>query len=311
VMTARILRIELRRSAALWAALVSLPLVLSYSQVDQGLSIVANGLRHNLSEGFIPLLLGVGAWQARRDRRSGTEELMGTTPRPRWQRRLAPAAALAVGAGGGLLFLFAGLAAYAGAVGAYVSAVSGPFTAVTGLYLVAAVCFGLAVGRLLPWVLTPPMLVVFGFVAMAAIGFAIDDEGGLPRPGTVLLVPGSGNIGHFAAASWRVILAQALWAVALAAAGLILYAAGRYGRLAALLPVALAVVLVVPLLPRYAYQAQVLDRGAVTLVCTPDTPRVCVTRVHHRLLEGMREPGREALAILSAKLPRHPPRWSS
>ena len=63
-MTARILRIELRRSAALLAALVSLPMVLSYSEVGQGLSVVASGLRANLAEGFIPLLLGLGAWQA-------------------------------------------------------------------------------------------------------------------------------------------------------------------------------------------------------------------------------------------------------
>jgi hypothetical protein len=306
-MTARILGIELRRSVALWAALVSLPLALSYSEVGQGLSAVAAGLRHNLLEGFIPLLLGLGAWQARRERRSRTEELIATTPRPRWQRVLPTAAALAIGAVAGLSLLFAGLAAHASAVGAYVSAGSVPFTAVTALYLVVAVWFGLAIGRLLPWLLTPPMLVVAGFVAMAVVGLFLDDEGsGVPSAGSVLLVPGSGDIGVFAASSGRVIVAQALWAVALAAAGLLLYAASRYGRLAAIVPVAVGLVAVSPLLPRYAYEAQVLDRGAVALVCTPDAPRICVTRVHRLALDGMREPGREALAILSAKLPQAP-----
>jgi hypothetical protein len=305
-MTARILRIELRRSAAVWAALVSLPIVLSYNEVGQGLSGIASSLRHNLLEGFIPLLLGVGAWQARRDRRSRTEELIATTPRPRWRRVLPTAAALAIAAVGGFWLLFAGLAAYAGVVGAYVSADSVTFTAVTALYLVVAVWFGLAIGRLLPWALTPPMLVVAGFVLLAGLAFVIDDEGSVPDPGTVLLVPGSGDIGHFAAASGRVILAQGLWAVALATAGLLLYVASRYGRIAAIVPVAVAVAAVSPLLPRYAYEAQVLDRGSVALVCTPDTPRICVRRVHRLTLEGMREPGREALAILSAKLPQAP-----
>jgi hypothetical protein len=304
--TARILRIELRRSAAVWAALVSLPLVLSYGEVGQGLSTVASSLRHNLLEGFIPLLLGLGAWQARRDRRSRTEELIATTPSPRWRRGLPTAAALAIAAVAGLSLVFAGLAAYAGAVGAYVPVNSLAFTAVTALYLVAAVWFGLAIGRLLPWALTAPLLVVAGFVVMAVLGLFIDDEGGVPNAGAMLLVPGSGDIGHFAASSGRVILAQGLWAVALAGAGLILYAAGRRVRLAVLVPVVVGLVAVSPLLPRYAYQAQVLDRGAVALVCTPDAPRICVTRVHRLALDDLRGPGREALAVLSAKLPQAP-----
>jgi hypothetical protein len=305
--SARVLRIELRRSAAVWAALVSLPFVLSYNQVGLGLGTIASSLRHNLAEGFIPLLLGVGAWQAGRDRRSRTEELLATTPRPRWQRALPTAAALAIAAAAGLSLVFAGLAVYAGAVGAYVPVNSLAFTAVTAVYLVAAVWFGLAIGRLLPGRLTPPMLVVAGFATMTAVGILLDDEGGtVPAPGTVLLVPGKGDIGYFAAFSGRVILAQALWAAALAAAGLVLYAAGRHGRLAVVVPVAVGLVAVSPLLPRHAHQAQVLDRGAVAMVCTPDAPRICVTRVHRLTLDGMREPGREALAILSAKLPQAP-----
>jgi hypothetical protein len=305
--TARILRIELRRSAALWAALISVPVVLSYNQVGQGLSLIAGSQRGDLLS-FIPLALGLGAWQARRDRRSRTEELVATTPRPRWQRLLPTAAALAVGAAAGSLLIFAGLAGYTGATGAYVSAVSVPFATVTAVYLLAAVWSGLALGRLLPWRLTPPLLVVGGSVALMALGIALDDEGGGgPAPGTVLLDPSYSNyFGPFSAYPWQVILAQGLWAAALAAAGLILYTASRYGRLTAIVPVALAVAAALPLLPRHAYQAQVLDQGAVALVCTPDAPRVCVTRVHHLALSGMREPSREALALLSAKLPQAP-----
>jgi hypothetical protein len=61
-------------------------------------------------------------------------------------------------------------------------------------------------------------------------------------------------------------------------------------------------------LPRHAHEALVLDQGAVALVCTPDTPKVCVRRVHRAALDGLREPAREALAILSAKLPQAPTR---
>jgi hypothetical protein len=49
-----------------------------------------------------------------------------------------------------------------------------------------------------------------------------------------------------------------------------------------------------------------LDRGALDLECTPDEPRICVRRVYPRLLDQLRGPGRDALAILSAKLPQAP-----
>lgn len=45
---------------------------------------------------------------------------------------------------------------------------------------------------------------------------------------------------------------------------------------------------------------------ALALACTYDEPQVCARRVHPRVLDQLREPGRQALAILSAKLPQAP-----
>lgn len=71
---------------------------------------------------LVPLGLGLGAWQARRDRRSRTLELLATTARPRWQRLLHTAAALGIGAVTGYAVTVAGLTAYAAVIGAYVPA---------------------------------------------------------------------------------------------------------------------------------------------------------------------------------------------
>jgi hypothetical protein len=306
-MTARILRLELRRSAAAWLALLSTLTLVSYDEVGEGLGSIA-GLQRGELLSWIPLALGVGAWQARRDRRSRTEELVATTPLPRWRRVLPTAAALGIGAATGSLLVFAGLTVYGVAVGAYLPVFSVPFAVVTAVYLVAAVWAGLAVGRVLHFRLAPPLLVVAGTVAMIMVALSLDDEGGGtgPSPGTRLLEPSQSNLGPFVRITWPVIGAQALWAVGLAAAALILVTASRSARLAAIVPVALALAAALPLLPRFAHEGLVLDPGAVALVCTPDVPRVCVTRAHHRALADMREPGREALAIMAAKLPQAP-----
>lgn len=67
--------------------------------------------------------------------------------------------------------------------------------AVTAVYLSAAVWLGLAVGRTLPRLIVPPLLVVGGFVVMVVLAFVTDPEGRLDGryPGLWFLSPGSGD----------------------------------------------------------------------------------------------------------------------
>jgi hypothetical protein len=307
--TGRIPGVELRRSAAVWAAAVSLLLVFAWPRVVEGMS-GAVGEQRSILANVVPLALGVGAWQARRDRRSRMPELLATTARPQWQRLLHTAAALGLGVVTGSLVVFAGLAVYAVAVGAYVPVVVVASAVVTALCLAAAMWLGLAVGRVVPWVLVPPLLVVGGSVAMVVLSIVTDTEGYPegPPPGTVLLDPAtSTGFDAFETLTARAQVAQASWVVALAAACLLLCVA-RHLRLAAFLPLGLGLAVAMALLPRSLHDAITLDRGALALVCTPDGRPVCARRMHPRVLDDLREPGRQALALLSAKLPQAPSR---
>src|SRR3954467_86509 len=107
----RILRIELRRSAVLWAALTLLGsstwlLYNARERWTSGYQILALDQRW-----YLPLLLGLamaaGAGQAAREHRSRVGELFASVPRPRAQQALP------------MLLLYGSLmfAAYTGATG--------------------------------------------------------------------------------------------------------------------------------------------------------------------------------------------------
>ncbi|MDQ7908320.1 hypothetical protein RB614_27715 [Phytohabitans sp. ZYX-F-186] len=311
-MTGRILRVELWRSNARWMALLLLPAVIGVGEAGRGLTVLALDQRQALFGAF-PLAMGVAAWHARRDRRSGVEELLATMPRPRWQRVLPGAVALVIGAFAAFLLTCLVNVALVANAGGYLSTASLPIVAVGAVALLAPVAFGLAVGRWLPFMLVPPVLILY----MAMNLFFGDteaytegpDASGEP-PGWLLLWGTLQSVGtefDFAAITARTHLGQALWLVALAAAGIILYATTRPGgRAAAVAVVAVGAAVAVPVLPdRYA-EAYALDPGATAPVCTPRPPRVCVTRAHRAALPDLSGPGREALAILAAKLPDPP-----
>jgi len=67
------------------------------------------------------------------------------------------------------------------------------------------------------------------------------------------------------------------------------------------------VAVLLPVLPSRVDEAWVPDRNALKLVCT-EPPQVCVPRIARDSLDDLREPGRQALAILVAKLPNPPTR---
>ncbi|MEU4220661.1 hypothetical protein [Actinoplanes sp. NPDC026623] len=308
----RILRIELRRSAVLWAAatLLITGAWLLYSARERwttGYMLLALDQRW-----YLPLLLGLamaaGAAQGRRDHRCGVGELFASVPRPRAQQ-VVPML-LAYGAG-----MFA---AYAGATGlaalrivgtahylragAFAGVVAAGATAV-----VAAAWFGLAAGRILPYIATAPAL------AIASMASPLVAQGitGHREWLSSLLFPAYGLDGptDFVSLPGRFSLAQVCYLTGLAAGAALLFAAAhRRARLTALLPPALGAVAAVLILQGgSAYAEDPIDPVARELVCTPDTPRVCVARLHGGVLPEVTPPVRAAIATL-ARLPNGPSR---
>ena len=312
---ARILRIELRRSVALWAGLLIAAvgvfvLFASNPPYQSWMELVV--VQRDIMQLTWPLALAAGAWQARRERASRVEELVATTPKPRRWRVLPIAAAMAIAAVAAYLVMFAGATRHVQHLDAYFPRGAVPIIALGALAMVAAVWLGLAIGSLLPSPLTAPVLVVIGFLALALLPNMLVPFN-VPRPGTWLLFPHlqSPRDGLYAlqTLSARANLSQALWLAIVAATGLVLFAASRpRTRIAAVVPVLLGVAIAVPTMPRQLADAWVPDRGATELVCTSDQPQVCVARVHSHTLDQLRGPARQALAILAAKLPAAPTR---
>jgi hypothetical protein len=308
----RILRIELRRSAVLWAAatLLITGVWLLYSARDRwtsGYMLLALDQRW-----YLPLLLGLamaaGAAQGRRDHRSGVGELFASVPRPRaWQvvpMLLAYGTAMFVayaGATGLAALRILGTAHYLRA-GAFAGVVAAGATAV-----VAAAWFGLAVGRILPHLATAPALAV----ASMASPLAAQGVTGHREWLSSLLFPayGLGGSTDFAGLPGRFSIAQLLYLAGLAAGAALLFAAARRrARLQALLPPVLGAAAAVLILQGgSAFAEDPIDPVARELVCTHDAPRVCVTRLHSGVLGEVTPPARAAIATL-ARLPNAPSR---
>jgi hypothetical protein len=252
-----------------------------------------------------PLALGGGAWQARRDRRSGMEELLGTTPLPAWRRTLPTAVALALCLIlGYLVTLAAGAARVAGRTD-YLPGDWLPITAVGALALVAAGWLGMGVGRLMPSAYTPPVLVVAGFLLLLLpVQLSKSSEPGAAS----LLAPNlTNNFDEFTTIAGSVSLAQSLWFTGLAGSGLLLFmVARRRTAVVAPLPAVLGLVLAMPLLGAAPAAGLQRDEGATAEVCTHDGgPTVCVTKAHERGLSELAGPARRALELMG-KLPDAP-----
>ena len=313
-MTRRILRIELRRSTAVWVALLlaatgGFMLRALNPPYENWMQVVT--VQRDMMQLTWPLALAAGAWQAYRERRSRVEELVDTTPRPRWRRVQPIAAAMALAAAIGYVLMLAGGLANIQDVGGYFSPAAVPIIAIGALAMVGAVWLGLAIGALLPSPLTAPLLVVVSFTGLAVLPQML--VGADREPGTYLLLPflrGPRDGGFFPQVlSTGANLSQLLWLAAIAATGLALFAAARTRtRVAAMIPAAVGAVVILPVLPNQVAEAWLPDRGALELVCTEQRPQVCVPRIARHALDDLQEPGRRALAILAAKLPNPPTR---
>ncbi|MFD8478400.1 hypothetical protein [Kitasatospora sp. NPDC059673] len=320
-MNVRVLRTELRRSAAPWAGLLVLGGSLAVLFAIDGIwwrgtagwtaqwTSMAMWTRWLL--GFwLPLTVGVGALYGLRDKRSGTAELFGTVPKPAWRRAALPAGAMA-----GVLVTGFGLVVTAGAVQVALGDTGYrplgwvPISLVAALALVAAAVFGMGVARTVPSVLTPPALVVLSLVATGLLRFTGD--GATPRATVTpnrlaLLSPVTVDPREsLLTLAGSVHLGQTLWLLGLAATGFaLLVAASRRARLLALAPVLAGAALALAVLPGDARHTYVVDPAAARPVC--DGP-VCVTALNRARHPELSARSAEALRVLNGVLGERAP----
>ncbi|MEV4636387.1 hypothetical protein AB0J80_03450 [Actinoplanes sp. NPDC049548] len=304
----RILRIELRRSAAIGTAVILLLVG----------AAVLYGLPDRWAAGWMPLAmmqreylillwpaaLAAGGWQARREHRSNVAELFASTARPRAQRMIPTLAAMGIAVAGAYLAMAAAAVPYIIDTANYLSPATFAVVAVGALSLVAAAWLGLAIGRLLPSPVTAPALAVAGLGLLLVIPTAV-----LHREWLALIFSpmyAMGQYTDYQTVAGRVSSAQVIWLIALAVAAAVLLASGSWrSRVAALLPAVLGAGLAVLIIPHDENVANPVDPVAQELVCASGTPRVCISRIHAGLLPQFVPAAREALARM-AKLPGAP-----
>ncbi|MET8544099.1 hypothetical protein ABZW03_26130 [Kitasatospora sp. NPDC004799] len=310
-MNGRVLRTELRRSAAPWAGVVVLGGSLAVFFLIDGIwwrgtagwtaqwTTMAMWTRSLLAF-WLPLVVGVGAVYGLREPRSRMTELLATTPLPAWRRAALPAGALALAlaVGFGLLTVAGGAQVALGPT-TYTGLGWLPIPLVAVLGLVAAAVSAMGVARTLPSVLTPPALVVACLVMTNVLRVTI--EGEVPESRTSnrlgLLSPVTADPRQMLLTlSGSVHLGQTIWLLGLLATGLALLAAStRRARLLAVAPALAGAAAALLILPAAARDTYVVDKAAAALVC--DGP-VCVTEASRSHLAELAPRGREALSVL-------------
>ncbi|MFH9983817.1 hypothetical protein ACH4ND_32290 [Streptomyces sp. NPDC017179] len=242
--------------------------------------------------------MAAGAWQSYRGHRANVAELFTSVPRPRPQHIVPILVATGLAVLVAYLVTLLAAAPRIADTARYFPPAAFVVVAVGLVAMIASVWLGLAVGRLVPALATAPALAVIGFALLIFAPHALPD-GGV----TAAFSPAMGMsmFSDYDTVSGGVSAAQALWMAAVAVAGVVLFAAqNRKFAFTALLPLSIgatATVLVVP--TGDAYDQRTLDPVAQELVCTDDTPRVCVSRVHEGLLPEVTPKARHALELLS------------
>lgn len=313
-----IFRIELRRSIAPWAALALLAFALGFLFLLSGpwwkvpapwtaqTTTTALWVRF-LLQFLWPVVAGAGAIQGMRDSRSGTTELLATTPRPPWQRALRLAGAVGTLTALAYLLVFGAGLGEVLAHGGFVSPAFVPVVLIGVLGVVAGGWAGMAVGRLLPHPLTAPGLAVLTLVGTTLCWMSL--ETGLDAVLPARLGPLAPALaeprGAMVTTTVSLDVGQAVWFGGLAVTAFLLLAAGSTrARLLGLLPLAAGAAVALPLFPAVPEAALTADSHAARQVC--DGP-VCVAELHRDRLVALAGPAREALAML-AKLPGAPTR---
>ena len=319
-MNIRVLRIELRRSIALWAGAMVLASSLAFLYLVDAAwwrgttawtaqwTAMALWTRSLLFY-LWPLVLGLGALQGLRDHRSKMPELLTSTPRPAWHRAAALTGTTAVTLASSFALLVLVGAVQVLTHTEYTHFGWLPISLVGALFLVAGAVLGMGAGRALPSALTPPALAMAGFVFTALMHLSLGrtettTAAGVPitEPNRIsLLSPAVEEVRDaIVTLSVPVHVGQTIWLLGLAATGFgLLVATSRRARLVAPAPVLAAAVLALLVLPGDPRRMYVVDEAAAELVC--DGP-VCVTRTHRARLDDLTGPGEEALRLLRAAL---------
>jgi hypothetical protein len=175
---ARLLRIELRRTAMGWmlpllAALFWFSTYRPSMALPPWWNLRGAMLQQQALLAFAPLVAGVAAWMGSRDGRRGTADLVGVTAQPRWAGQLATWAASTCWA---MVAYLGGVAVVYG-VTARQATWGGPlwWPVAVGAAGVAACCaLGFAAGALLPGRFTAPLAAVAVFLALGAGAIAIE-----------------------------------------------------------------------------------------------------------------------------------------
>ncbi|MEV7583951.1 hypothetical protein [Streptomyces erythrochromogenes] len=309
-MNSRVLRTELRRSVAPWAGLVLLAAPLALLYLIPGLWWTGTARwtaqwtslalwTRSLLIVLWPVAVGLGALQGLRDHRSGTGELLASTPRPARHRAaaLAGATALTLTSAFVLVVLVGAVQVLAGTGYPHFGWL--PISLVGALSLAAGGVLGMGIGRAVPFVLTPPVLTVGALVFTNVL--RVSDERAVPEAAVpnrlALLSPAVAQVREVLfTLSASVHVGQTLWLLGLAATGFaLLAAASPRARLPALAPALAGAVLALLVLPSDPRRTYVVDEAAAQQVC--DGP-VCVTKTHRARLADLADPGRKALGLL-------------
>ncbi|MET7989607.1 hypothetical protein ABZU76_01735 [Amycolatopsis sp. NPDC005232] len=252
-----------------------------------------------------PIIVCAAAIQGMRDRRSGMDELLATTPLPVARRTAKVGLVIGLSAVVGYLVIVAvGLG--------QVIANDGMFTFTWVLPLlvgvasvVAGAAVGLAVGRLLPHPLTAPAAGVVALVVGVLLqvagerGSAVQQT--VPNRIALLSPAGAQPRSAFVDPVLSVSIGQLCWLLGLAATGFLVLATRRWF---AVLPAVVGLAVAIPIFPAAAADNFVDNPSAAAPVC--EGP-VCVTTLHAEWLSTVAGPGKDALALL-AKLPSAPTR---
>ncbi|HEX8860338.1 MAG TPA: hypothetical protein VGC06_14855 [Actinomycetes bacterium] len=175
---ARLLRIELRRTAMLWmlpllAALFWFSTYRPSMALPPWWNLRGTMLQQQALLAFAPLVAGAAAWMGSREGRRGSADLVGVSALPRWAGQLATWAATTCWA----------MVAYLGGVAAVYEITAqqatwgGPlwWPVAVGAAMVAASCaMGFAAGALLPGRFAAPLVAVAVFLALGAGAIAIE-----------------------------------------------------------------------------------------------------------------------------------------
>jgi hypothetical protein len=304
----RVLRIELRRSAALGALIVFLVagatmLYVAPQRWAHGWLALAMTQREYLLLVW-PLALAAGAWQGRREHRYKVNELFTTAPRPQYERMVPTLGAMGIAAACAYVAVTAVGVPWIIGTARYLPGTVFVVAVVGVLALVAGVWLGLAVGRLLPHLVTAPALTVAG-VGLLMVLTSVSAH----RPWLGLVFSpmyGMHPLSDYGTVSGRASAAQTVWLVALAGTAVALLASGTWRtRLAAVMPAGLGAALALTIVPHSEFADAPIDAAAQEQVCADGTPTVCVSRIHAGLLPEVTPIARQALALL-AKLPDPP-----